>query len=74
VRCGLGPALGGDLLVGDVNTATVRALDLNAGRTAFEGEPRTVLRMPVPVYSIERGPGGRVYVSGPTGIWRLTKG
>lgn len=73
VRCGLGPALGGDLLVGDVNTATIRAFDLDARRTSFEGGPRAVLRMPQPVYSIERAPDGRIYVSGPAGIWRLAK-
>lgn len=74
VRCELGPRLGGDLLFGDVNTSRVRALDMNPTRTGFEGSPRTVLTMPTVIYSMERGPGGRLYVSGPTGIWRLARG
>jgi glucose/arabinose dehydrogenase len=71
--CDLGPRLGGDLLFGDVNTATIRALDLAPGRAAFDGAPRTVLRMPTVIYSMERAPSGRIYVSGPTGIWRLAR-
>lgn len=71
--CDLGPALGGDLLFGDVNTATIRALDLNPGRTDFEGPARNILSMPTVIYSMEAGPSGRIYVSGPTGIWRLAR-
>lgn len=74
VSCELGPGIGGDLLVGDVNTARIQALDMNPTRTGFEGSPRTVLQMPTVVYSMERGPRGRIYVSGPTGIWRLARG
>ena len=73
MSCDLGPRLGGDLLFGDVNTSQIRALDMNTARTGFEGSPRTVLTMPTVVFSMERGPGGRIYVSGPTGIWRLVR-
>jgi glucose/arabinose dehydrogenase len=71
--CDLGPALGGDLLFGDVNTATIRALDLNAARTDFSSSARNILSMPTVVYSMEAGPRERIYVSGPTGIWRLAR-
>jgi glucose/arabinose dehydrogenase len=73
-NCDLGPRIGGDLLFGDVNTARIRALNMNATRTGFEGSARIVLAMPTVIYSMERGPGGRIYVSGPTGIWRLARG
>jgi glucose/arabinose dehydrogenase len=71
--CGLGPSFGGDLLFGDVNTATIRAIDLNATRTGFDERARGVLSMPTVIYSMETGPGGRIFVSGPTGIWRLAR-
>jgi glucose/arabinose dehydrogenase len=72
VGCGLGASVHGDLLFADVNTAWIRALDLTADRTGFvAGSRRDIVRMPTAVYSMERAPDGRIYVSGPTGIWRL---
>jgi glucose/arabinose dehydrogenase len=70
-RCGLGAKLNGDLLFGDVDTNSIRAVDLNATRTGFDASPRIVLAAPTPVYSVEVSPSRRIYFSGPTGIWRL---
>jgi glucose/arabinose dehydrogenase len=70
-NCGLGGPVNGDLVFGDVNTGTIRAVDLNAARTAFDAKPRVLLVGPTGVHSVEIGRNGRIYVSGATGIWRL---
>jgi len=70
-RCGLGATLNGDLIFGDVNTGSIRAIGLNATRTGFAGSPRVVLSAPSSVHSIEVSPRGRIFFSGPTGIYRL---
>jgi len=70
-RCGLGAKLNGDLVFGDVGTDSIRAIDLNATRTGFDAASRIVLGTPTGVHSVEISPSGRIYFSGPTGIWRL---
>jgi glucose/arabinose dehydrogenase len=70
-RCGLGTRVNGDLLVGDVNTNSIRAIDMNATRTGFSSPSRIVLAAPSSVHSIEVSPSGRIFFSGPTGIYRL---
>jgi glucose/arabinose dehydrogenase len=73
IRCGLGRALNGDLLFGDVNTARIRAVDLNGRRNGFDAHPRIVLAPGTVIYSMEASPNGRVYFSGPSGIWRIAR-
>jgi glucose/arabinose dehydrogenase len=70
-KCGVGRAVNGDLVFGDVNTDSIRAVDLNAARTSFDARPRVLLGAPTGVHSVEAGPNGRIYFSGATGIWRL---
>lgn len=70
-RCGLGSAANGDLVFGDVKTGTIGALNMNATRSGFTGSPRTLLTVPSDVHSIEVSPKGRIFFSGPTGIYRL---
>jgi glucose/arabinose dehydrogenase len=69
-RCGL-PGHHGDLLFGDVNTAVLRASRLNDARTTIVGSPAQLLSLGTVVYSMEVGPNGRIYLSGPNGIYRL---
>jgi glucose/arabinose dehydrogenase len=71
--CGLGPAMAGDLVFGDVNTGTIRAIQLNAKRTAFGAAPRIVFHAATGVYSLETDPNGHIFFSGPTGIFRLAR-
>jgi glucose/arabinose dehydrogenase len=72
VSCGLGSALAGDLIFGDVNTSSIRAIDLNATRTGFSAASRVVRTTSTDgVHSVEVGPKHRIYFSGPTGIYRL---
>ena len=73
VRCGLGRALNGDLVFGDVNTARIRAVDLNAKRNGFDADARIVLAPGTVVYSMEASPNGHLYFSGPSGIWRIAR-
>jgi glucose/arabinose dehydrogenase len=70
-RCRLGARLNGDLLFGDVGTSSIRAVDLNAARTGFDARPRIVLAAPTSIHSVQVSPSGRIFFSGPTGIWRL---
>jgi len=71
ISCGLGAALNGDLVFGDVNNGVVRAINMNAARTGFSKAPRALLTAPTGVHSMEVGPNHRIYFSGPTGIYRL---
>ena len=70
-QCGLGGARNGDLVFGDVNTASIRAIDLNATRNGFSAPPRVIASAPRGVHSVEVAPGGHIFFSGPTGIYRL---
>ena len=72
-HCSLGGPLDGDLVFGDVNTGTVRAIDLNATRSGFSGAPRTLASAPTGVHSVEVSPRGRIFLSGPNGIYRLVR-
>jgi len=72
-RCELGKAMNGDLVFGDVDTDSIRAIDLNKSRTGFDARARIVLAAPSAVHSVEVSPAGRIYFSGPTGIWRLAR-
>lgn len=69
--CRLGAAVGGDLLFGDVNDGNIRAIDLNDARTGFSAASRILVDAGTPVYSMEVGPHGRIYFSGPNAIYRL---
>ena len=69
--CRLGAARNGDLIFGDVNSGTIRAIDLNVTRTGFAGSPRVLLTAPAGVHSMEVSPNGRIFFSGASGIYRL---
>ena len=69
--CGLGSGINGDLVFGDVNTGSIRAINMNATRTGFSTGPRVLLTAPTGVHSVEVGPNHRIYFSGPSGIYRL---
>jgi glucose/arabinose dehydrogenase len=70
-QCGLGAGFNGDLIFGDVNSGTIRAVNMNATRTGFASNPRIVLVAPSSVHSVEVAPSGRVFFSGPNGIYKL---
>src|SRR5206468_3754241 len=53
--CGLGSAMECDLVFGDVNTGSIRAIQLNAKRTGFAASSRIVLDPGTAVYSMETG-------------------
>jgi len=72
-RCGLGGRQHGALLFGAVNDQRIRALRLNEARTAFAGSVRILGTGPTRIHSMEVGPGGRIYISGSTGIYRLVR-
>ena len=69
--CGLGATRQGDLIFGDVNTGGIWALSLNDARTDADGEALRFLSAGTAVYSVEAGPGGVIYFSGPSGIYKL---
>ena len=72
IGCGLGPALNGDLVFGDYNTHSMRAVNMNAARTGFSAAPRILVSTSTGgVFSVEVGPRHRIYFSGPSGIYRL---
>jgi glucose/arabinose dehydrogenase len=72
IACGLGGTINGDLVFGDVNTSSIRAVNMNAARTGFSAAPRILLTTSTGgVHSLEIGPNHRIYFSGPTGIYRL---
>jgi glucose/arabinose dehydrogenase len=72
--CDLGPGIAGDLVFGDVNTGSIRAIRLNAERTAFAAASRVVFHAATGVYSLETSPDGHIFFSGPTAILRLARG
>jgi glucose/arabinose dehydrogenase len=69
--CGLGPAVEGRLLFGDYNSGGIHAATLNAGRTSVASQSVIATHAPA-VLDMEDGPGGTIYFSDPTGIYRLT--
>ena len=72
-RCGIG-ALNGELVFGDVNTGSIRAIALNAKRTDFSGGGRIVQTAPSGVHSVEVSPHGHLFFSTANGIYRLVSG
>jgi len=74
ISCGLGAGVAGDLVFGDVNTSSIRAVNMNAARTGFSAAPRVLISTATGgVHSLEVGPKHRIYFSGPNGIYRLAK-
>jgi len=71
--CGIG-SLRGQLIFGDVNTASLRAIHLNAARTGFSSKARVIATGLNGVHSVEVSPTGHIYFSGPNGIYRLVSG
>ena len=72
ISCGLGASVNGDLVFGDVNTSSIRAINMNASRTGFSTASRVLLTTSTGgVHSVEVGPNHRIYFSGPNGIYRL---
>jgi glucose/arabinose dehydrogenase len=72
LACGLGASVNGDLVFGDVNTGSIRAINMNASRTGFSALSRVLLTPSTGgVHSLEIGPNHRIYFSGPNGIYRL---
>ncbi len=70
--CGIG-GLDGRLLVGDVNTGTIRSLTLNGDRTDVATD-QVLADHTQGVLSLETRPGQPVYFSTSTGIFRLVPG
>jgi len=71
--CGIG-SLRGQLIFGDVNTGSLRAIHLNAARTGFSSKARVIATGLDGVHSVEVSPTGHIYFSGPNGIYRLVSG
>ncbi len=72
ISCGLGPRIAGDLVFGDVNSGSIRAMDMNAGRTGPSHGTRILLATGTGgIHSVEVGPKHRIYFSGANGIYRL---
>ena len=70
--CNLNPASEGGLFFGDVNTGTVRRVDLTAPRDDLDGSTLTIVYSHSDsVLSMEVGSGGSIYFSDFSGIWRL---
>jgi glucose/arabinose dehydrogenase len=72
--CGLRPRYEGKLFFGGVNgNGELRVVALNAARTDVRGRSSVVINSPSSaIYSMETAPGGRIYFSDPSSIWRLT--
>lgn len=68
--CGI-RSLRGQLVFGDVDTGSLRAIHLNAARNAFASKARVIASGLDGVHSVEVSPTGRIYFSGPNGIYRL---
>jgi glucose/arabinose dehydrogenase len=78
-RCGLGPSYDGDLVVGCANgtckdsVGPVAHADMNLARDDFSGalQQAPLTNFDGAVYSMEVGPGRRLYFSNADGIYRL---
>jgi glucose/arabinose dehydrogenase len=78
--CGLGAVYAGDLLFGCANgtckttVGPIGHVDLLMDRSGLAGGPAKIpTSYAGPIYSMEVGPGGRLYVSDQQGIYRLTR-
>jgi glucose/arabinose dehydrogenase len=70
-KCGLGTTNEGRLFFGAYKTGDLRRVTLNSARTGVTAVA-VVLRHPAGILSVERAPGGALYFSDPSGIFRLT--
>ena len=71
--CRLGAAREGDLIFGDVTAGGIWALGLNDARTGADGAPLRLRSAGTSVFSMEAAPNGRIFLSGPSGIYRLAR-
>ena len=71
--CGIA-SLGGQLIFGDVDTSSLRAIHLNATRRGFSSKARIIASGLDGVHSVEVSPTGHIFFSGPNGIYRLVSG
>ncbi|HJP65644.1 MAG TPA: PQQ-dependent sugar dehydrogenase [Actinomycetota bacterium] len=72
VGCGL-TGKEGHFLFGDNNFGRIHDIVLTADRMGFVSEGPILYTHPRAVYSVERGPGGVIYFSEPTGIYKLVQ-
>jgi len=68
-RCGL-PAYAGDLMFGDAKTAQIWHANLTSDRRSIASRS-AIMSAGTAVYSMEAAPSGRIFFSGPSGIYRL---
>jgi glucose/arabinose dehydrogenase len=71
-RCGLGAASRGRLFMADWNGGRIRRFPLNPKRTEVRGQ-RVVYDQVGGIFSLEAGPGGDLYLSDGSGIYRLER-
>ena len=69
-RCGIG-SLNGDLVFGDVNSGSIRAIGLNNKRNDFATAPHIIKTAPSGVHSVEVSPNRHLFFSTANGIYRL---
>ena len=69
-RCGIG-SLNGDLVFGDVNSGSIRAIGLNHKRNDFATAPHIIKTAPSGVHSVEVSPNRHLFFSTANGIYRL---
>jgi glucose/arabinose dehydrogenase len=72
-RCGIG-TLNGELVFGDVNSGSIRAISLNPKRNDFSSGGRTIETAPSGAHSVEVSPHGHLFFSTASGIYRLVAG
>lgn len=72
VRCQLGSATGGRLIVGAWNDGRIRRLKLDPERNDIVAR-RLVFDNPLGVLGVESRPGGRIFFSDQNGIYRLVR-
>jgi glucose/arabinose dehydrogenase len=68
--CGLGAGFAEDLFFGEVNGDSLWRAQLNEARTDIV-KRAVILHLGSVVFSMEVGPKGRIYFSGPNGIYRI---
>jgi glucose/arabinose dehydrogenase len=72
-RCRLGPGSNGRLFFGAWNTGEIRRVTLTPNRLGVASQ-KIVFTHDSGILSIEVGPGGRLYFSDPTAIYKLVRG